>query len=45
MVDGGVTLDNALPLLLAGVDWLIIGNDLFKQKNLEDYVQKIKSLK
>ena len=45
MVDGGVTLDNALPLLQAGVDWLIIGNDLFKQKNLEAYIQKIKSLK
>jgi len=44
MVDGGVTLDNALPLLQAGVDWLIIGNDLFKQKNLETYLQKIKSL-
>lgn len=44
MVDGGVTSDNALPLVQAGVDWLIIGSDLFKQKNLEEYVQKIKSL-
>lgn len=44
MVDGGVTLDNALPLLQAGVDWLIIGNDLFKQQNLDEYIQKIKAL-
>lgn len=43
MVDGGVTVDNALPLLQAGVDWLIIGSDLFKQKSLEAYIQRIKS--
>ncbi|HWQ03813.1 MAG TPA: ribulose-phosphate 3-epimerase [Longilinea sp.] len=44
MVDGGVTLDNALPLLQAGVDWLIIGNDIFKQQNMDEYIQKIKAL-
>jgi ribulose-phosphate 3-epimerase len=45
MVDGGVNLDNALSLIQAGTDWLIIGNDLFKQQNMHGYIQKIKSLK
>ncbi|MBU1078003.1 MAG: ribulose-phosphate 3-epimerase [Spirochaetes bacterium] len=41
-VDGGAGLSNYKQLIDAGADILVIGNDLFIQKDIKSYVRKIK---
>ncbi len=43
-VDGGVTLDNARPLIDAGVDVLVAGNTVFGSENPEDTIRKLKEV-
>lgn len=43
-IDGGVTLDNARPLIDAGVDVLVAGNTVFGSDNPEETIKKLKEV-
>ena len=43
-IDGGVSLDNAISLIEAGADRLIVGSAIFESDNPLDTLQKFKSL-
>ena len=43
-VDGGVTLDNAKPLVEAGVDVLVAGNTVFSSANPKETIAKLKRI-
>ena len=43
-VDGGVNLDVAKKCVMAGANFLVSGTYLFKQENMSDGIQKLKSL-
>jgi ribulose-phosphate 3-epimerase len=42
-VDGGVTLENALPLVQAGADVLVAGNTIFSSSNPTETIRLLKS--
>jgi len=44
-IDGGVTLQNAKPLLDAGADVLVAGNFVFSASNPPDIIRQLKSVK
>jgi ribulose-phosphate 3-epimerase len=43
-IDGGVTLDNASSMIVAGADVLVAGNTVFKSENPMATIEKLKSL-
>ena len=43
-VDGGVNLDNALKLIAAGVDHLIIGSAIWERHDIEATIKKFQNL-
>jgi ribulose-phosphate 3-epimerase len=43
-VDGGVTLENAKDLIVAGVDVLVAGNTVFKSKDPSDTIRRLKAI-
>jgi ribulose-phosphate 3-epimerase len=43
-IDGGVTLENTPQLLKAGADVLVAGNTVFKSKNPEETIKKLKEI-
>jgi ribulose-phosphate 3-epimerase len=43
-VDGGVTLENAKDLMVAGADVLVAGNTVFKSKDPSDTIRRLKAI-
>jgi ribulose-phosphate 3-epimerase len=43
-VDGGVTVENAKDLIVAGADVLVAGNTVFKSKNPSDTISQLKGI-
>ncbi len=43
-IDGGVNLDNALPLMKSGADVLVAGNFVFSSANPKEVIGKLKNL-
>ena len=43
-VDGGVTLENAKDLMVAGADVLVAGNTVFKSKDPSDTIRRLKAV-
>ncbi len=43
-VDGGVTVENAAPLVQAGVDVLVAGNTVFSSSDPSDTIRKLKAV-
>jgi len=43
-VDGGVTLENAKPLVEAGVDVLVAGNTVFSSANPKETIARLKRI-